>query len=1001
MLGPPAQLGLLAHHHSMTTNTSNLTQTIRGNTSLVLGKPATVWRLQEGSLAVFGARLKDGVSHGPRQYLFSCAAGECLFSTAPDDANSLGLVVVALANSQVEEINLSERSLDRLVAFEPVLETWIDKLAGALSTTTPYVEPIDEGSSDLESGQAIKPKPHTLNWLRVSDGKMNVLGLTNCCLESDDGWLPATQHLWLNSETNTSLVCGSAFSLNRSEEWLKGINLLHRQFFAGLATHMKEEADREVQRLYNRDLRAAANAANSLDAIVKALEPGESHHETRETPLLTALAALEPELGIEFTAPAEFNQDGETSLNIVEVAKSSRVRIRNVTLAPDWWQQDCGPLLAYRDDQEHPVALYRVARGIGLFPRYEMFDPATQRQQPVDQKIADSLLLDAVTFIRPLPEKNASSFTRMMRFNLRGHGREALLLLALALFGMVVGMVQPMATKLLIDTAIPQADLQLLLQLFVGLLAMAIGITAFSICQGYLSIRLATRITAQLQAGLLDRLLRLPLSFFRNYSTGDLTNRALMFSEMAEELNGATVTALLSGLMSLVNLVLCYYYSSQLAWLAAVAAATTAVATVAFSLPIRRMALAQERLSGIHEGLSVQLVNGISKLRNSGAEQRAYNVWLKRYANILDLKRKLQRLDDWSAVVNLFLQTGSMVLVIFFGFKSLLMSNMFSGTADGGASVLKATGATLLTMGTFLAFQAAFKSTVDGFVKLCNTVVDVMDSWSKREMVRPLLDSPIEDEESHSAPGTLDGHIKLEDVVFRYHTDAPRILNGVSLECQAGEFVAFVGSSGCGKSTVFRLLLGFDVPESGKIYYDNSDLSSLNKAAVRRQMGIVTQQGNIQAGSIMDVIRGGSELTLEETWDAARDAGLEEDIRGMPMEMHTVVTEGATTFSGGQRQRLHIARALATNPRILLMDEATSALDNRTQAIVQDSLNRRNVTRIVIAHRLSTIRDADRIFVFEKGRVTQTGTFDELLQQPGLFARLAARQMVQQETVDA
>ena len=210
MLGPPAQLGLLAHQHSMTTNTSNLTQTIRGNTSLVLGKPATVWRLHEGALAVFSARLKDGAPHGPRQYLFSCAAGECLFSTTPDDANPLGLVVVALANSQVEEINLSERSLDRLVAFEPVLETWIDKLAGALSTTTPYAEPIDEGSSDLESGQAIKPKPHTLNWLRVSDGKMNVLGLTNCCLESDDGWLPATQHLWLNSETNTSLMCGSA-----------------------------------------------------------------------------------------------------------------------------------------------------------------------------------------------------------------------------------------------------------------------------------------------------------------------------------------------------------------------------------------------------------------------------------------------------------------------------------------------------------------------------------------------------------------------------------------------------------------------------------------------------------------------------------------------------------------------------------------------------------------------------------------------------------------------
>ena len=416
----------------MATDTSRTTQTIRGNTSLVLSKPATVWQLQEGALAVFSVQLKDGVPHGPRQLLFSCATGESLYSSPPDKANPLGLLVVALTNSRVQEINLSEQSLDRLATFEPGLATWIDKLAGALTTTTPYAQPLDEGSVKLEAGQAIKSKPHAVSWLRVSEGKVNLLGLPKCCLEPGDGWLPVTQHLWLNTETSTSLMCASALSLNGPEEWRNGINLLHRHFFRGQAIHMTEEADRELQRLHKRTLQEAAQAANSLDVLVNALEPSKPHPDTRETPLLTALAALEPELGVQFTAPAEFRQEGEPPFDIAAVAQSSRVRIRNVTLTPDWWQRDCGPLLAYRGDQEHPVALWRVSRGVGLFSRYEMFDPETQQQQPVDQQIADSLLLDAITFTRPLPEKNASSFMRLMRFNLRGNAREWMFLVTLA-----------------------------------------------------------------------------------------------------------------------------------------------------------------------------------------------------------------------------------------------------------------------------------------------------------------------------------------------------------------------------------------------------------------------------------------------------------------------------------------------------------------------------------------------------------------------------------------
>jgi ATP-binding cassette subfamily C protein len=215
----------------------------------------------------------------------------------------------------------------------------------------------------------------------------------------------------------------------------------------------------------------------------------------------------------------------------------------------------------------------------------------------------------------------------------------------------------------------------------------------------------------------------------------------------------------------------------------------------------------------------------------------------------------------------------------------------------------------------------------------------------------------------------------------------------VSLQCRPGEFVALVGPSGSGKSTLLRLLLGFEAPEAGAIRYDRRDLAALDARAVRRQIGTMLQNGRLLAGDIFTNIVGASTLTLEDAWAAARLAGLDEDIRQLPMGMHTVLSDGASTLSGGQRQRLLIARAIVHKPRLLFFDEATSALDNRTQEIVGESLERLAVTRLVIAHRLSTIQKADRIYVLERGRIVESGTYRELMQRRGVFAALARRQL--------
>jgi ABC-type bacteriocin/lantibiotic exporter with double-glycine peptidase domain len=293
-----------------------------------------------------------------------------------------------------------------------------------------------------------------------------------------------------------------------------------------------------------------------------------------------------------------------------------------------------------------------------------------------------------------------------------------------------------------------------------------------------------------------------------------------------------------------------------------------------------------------------------------------------------------------------------------------------------------------------LAFNAAFGSFTHGTTLLSNTVTEVLQVIPQWQRTQPILQSVPEIDLTKADPGRLTGRISIDHVTFRYQLDAPLILENISIQAQPGEFIALVGASGSGKSTILRLLLGFETAQTGGVFYDGQDLAGLDVDAVRRQFGVVLQNGQLTAASIFENITGSSLTTLDEAWVAAHMAGLAADIENMPMQMHTMVSEGGGNISGGQRQRLLIARALVHKPRILLFDEATSALDNTTQAIVSKSLEQLQVTRVVIAHRLSTIQNADRIYVLQGGRIIQQGKFDDLATDTnGLFARLMARQI--------
>jgi ATP-binding cassette subfamily C protein len=691
------------------------------------------------------------------------------------------------------------------------------------------------------------------------------------------------------------------------------------------------------------------------------------------TPLYRAAHAVGAALGIAVKPPARWEDLARLKDPIDAIARASRFRTRRVLLRGEWWKRDNGPLLAWSADGERPLALLPRAAGA-----YDCLDPTTGESRPVTAEVASGLGAYATMVYRPLPE-TAVKIVDLMRLGMQASKRDMPWVLAMAGAVALLGLFMPHATAFLIDHAIPDAQRSLVAQLGIALGLLAVTQVLFQFVQHVALLRAEARAESAIESAVWDRLLKLKLTFFRQYPSGELASRMSAIDQIRQLLSGATLQALLAGVFSLINLFQLFAFHPHMAKVAvALALASVAVTTLAAML-LLRVTRALMREDGKILGLVVGLIDGVSKIRTAGAETRAFAQWAKAYSGFSRLSFRAQRLQDRLSLFDELLPIAS-TLVLFHGFGQLAQAA--AGNPPQGA----------VSPGAFLAFNTAFGAFIAGLTGIGASVTALMQVVSLWERAKPILEAVPEVDADKVDPGRLTGRIRFEHVSFRYHPDAPHVLRDVSLSIAPGEFVALVGPSGSGKSSLFRLLLGFEEYEAGKILLDGQDLRGLDLPAVRRQMGVVLQHGRLMAASIFENIANGALISQDEAWEAARNAGFADDVTAMPMGMHTVISEGGGNLSGGQRQRLLIARALALKPHILLFDEATSALDSRTQAIVSESLERMNVTRLVIAHRLSTIRQADRIYVLDAGQVMQHGTFDALMAEGGLFARLMTRQ---------
>ncbi len=939
-------------------------RTIKGNEPQTLDDESSVWRVERGRVALFACR-RDGRSGGGRRYLFSVGEQEALFSSTGGD---WCLLAVPLVETVLQRLPVGP-FLSEPPGLE-AMESWVHKLGNVFSGFAPPEQLTDIAQSTvvrLEAGQSFQVRSHGFSWLKIERGTLHLCAEPTLALEAGTSRLPIGSETWMTAVSPTELVLVDPVSL-APEAKIAGLALLHWLVFAAVELLEAREREGQLRRFAQRqqhDYQITEDALRRLASVTsfQAVAPEEDG-----PPLYAAMRVIGKAIGAEIKPPARSENFARLRTPVEAIARASRIRLRRVVFSTELWGKDCGPLLAFMGSTERPVALIPSPHG-----RYDLYDPVTKERRALTRLDAEGLLVEGYMFYRSFPSRALGGLD-VLKFALRKRWSELGWLLFCSAAATVLGMAVPLFVGILVEYAVPQGNRQLLFQLGLSLVGSALGIALFQLGQGLIGLRLESMTDFSTQAALWDRVLNLQPQFFKRFATGDLNARIAGIGEIRQKLSGTTLRTLFNGVFTTANLVLMYCYAPRLALVAVALALVVVLVTLGHGwLKLNRLS-ALQKLKGAIFGTVVQLVNGVAKLRVAGAEGRAFAHWSVSYSQLQRHVLGVQAIEDSLTAFNEIVPLVSSVLLFW----------VMYGTWQAGFPI---------SAGLFLAFNAAYAIFIGGVRDLSNTAVnslEVIDLWKR---VEPVLTAPTEIDADKKDPGRLHGEVALEGVTFRYHPEGQPILKEVSLQVNPGEFIAIVGPSGGGKSTIFRLLLGFEKPELGTVSFDSQDFARLDVQAVRRQMGVVLQTTRLQPGSIYDNITKGAAITLKEAEVAAAAAGLAEDIAAMPMGMNTMVSEGGNTLSGGQRQRLLIAQALAMKPRILLFDEATSALDNRTQQIVSESLDRLQVTRVVIAHRLSTIRHADCIYVLEGGQVVQKGRYEELIAQEGVFTRLAARQL--------
>lgn len=638
---------------------------------------------------------------------------------------------------------------------------------------------------------------------------------------------------------------------------------------------------------------------------------------------------------------------------------------RRVTLDASWYKDALGAMLGCTKTGE-VVAL--IPAGL---TGYSYYHPEKKRRVRITRRTAADISPQAYCFYKPLPMRSLGVRDLVQYLLSILSVPDYALIVLVTLLATLLGMFIPYTTQLAFARLVPSQDTGLLLPLATLLGGVAVSGALLGITKGLVMTRVEIKLSIAVEAAAMVRVTSLPVSFFQAYSAGELRSRVESISSLCRMLSNTVLTLGLSSLFSLAYVGQILYYAPALALPALAVIGLTLGLSLATTLLHLRVSRQTMQLKAKLGGLVYALLAGIQKIKLTGAEQRAFAKWAEVYGKIVGLSYHPPLLLKLHHALGMLIASGGLVL----GYHMAVTH--------------------AVTPADYMAFSAAYGMMSAGVLALGQVVTNLADSKPLVEMAEPLLQTQPETAQGRRVVTQLRGQVELSHISFRYGETGPWLLDNLRVKIEPGEYVALVGRTGCGKSTLVRLLLGFETPQRGAVYYDNADLQTLEPRSLRQHIGIVLQDGKLFSGDIFSNIAIASPgLTMAEAWEAAELAGIAEDIRAMPMGMHTVISHGTGGISGGQRQRLLIARAVASKPRILIFDEATSALDNITQKKIADALEGLRCTRIVIAHRLSTIRQCQRILVLENGKIKEQGQYEQLVAKQGLFAELVARQQL-------
>ncbi|MCR4621567.1 MAG: ATP-binding cassette domain-containing protein [Clostridiales bacterium] len=637
---------------------------------------------------------------------------------------------------------------------------------------------------------------------------------------------------------------------------------------------------------------------------------------------------------------------------------------REVILNKGWHSDAMGPMITSLREEGTVITVLPSDMG-----GYEFIDPRTGNVVRVNSLEEKKISNEALCFYRPLPMRELK-LKDLLRYMVSCLTMRDLVSFAIASLAItLVGMLMPKLNQILMSTVVGNSSMQLLYAVMSFMLFATVGSTLLMIIRSMLLSRIRLKLNVNVSAATMMRILSLPASFFKEYSTGELNQYINYMDSLCSTIVDSLFSTAITGVFSLVYLTQIFAFAPSLVWPSLIVTLLTLGISMLSALVQMRIDAEKMVHTAKERGLVFSMITGIQKIRLSGSENRAFAKWSQLFSKSAELEFNPPNIIRLSSV---FVTSISLI-----------------GTAVMYYVAVK----NKVSVADYYAFNTAYAYISTAFSSLTTMALSAASIKPVIELIKPLLAACPEASETKETVSRLSGGIEISHVTFGYDPESKPLFDDFNLTIAPRQYVAIVGKSGCGKSTLVRLLLGFEKPLRGVINYDKKDLQQLDVRSLRRQIGVVMQDGRLFSGSIFDnIVISAPTLKLQDAWDAAEIAGIADDIRDMPMGMNTLLQDGGGTISGGQRQRLMIARAIAPKPRILIFDEATSALDNITQKKVSEALDKMKCTRIVIAHRLSTIRHCDRILVIDGGKIAEDGTYEDLIARNGIFAELVARQ---------